>query len=193
MLSATLHAVLLLGLQLVGAASVAPPEPGRPAAPVMTGRVIAAPAQQAAPAVAPPEALKPVAEPKPVPVSAGASAPGDLDVQVEFAYADYLEPSRLTQRPAVLGSIDIPYPDLRGEKPAIQVVLTLYINERGIVDRVQVEDPDAPGSFIEAAKQAFSSAAFQPGRAGDQPAKAKIRIAVDFDVREGESQRLPGK
>lgn len=191
MLSAVLHTALLLALQPV-AGSVAPPKPARTPLPVMTGRMISAQTtNQATPAIAQFETSKPSVKPELAPRAA--SSPGGFDIRVEFAYADYLEPNRLTQRPTVLGNIDIPYPELEGDKPNIQVVLTLYINERGIVDRVQVEESGAPRPFVEAAKQAFSSATFRPGRSGDQFTKAKIRVAVDFEIREGVTHHSSGK
>ena len=102
--------------------------------------------------------------------------------------AEYLPAEHLAQRPAALIPIEIRYPDVRGQSSVTAVVLTLFINERGAVDFVELDDPNVPAAFADAAKSAFELATFDPGRDGIRPVKSRMRVEVRFDSDEGIQQ-----
>jgi outer membrane biosynthesis protein TonB len=99
------------------------------------------------------------------------------------AQAEYRSAEILSQRPAALSPIEIPYPDVDAGGPGTvtTVVLTLYINERGIVDFIELDDPSAAGPFAAAVRRAFERAAFEPARDGMQPVKSRMQIQVSFE------------
>lgn len=116
----------------------------------------------------------------------------DVGHQVPVAETHYVPAEQLTQRPAAVGAVDVPYPDVLTEAQAITVVLTLYINERGTVDRVEVEESgEAPSPFIDAARTAFGSARFSPGRDENTDVKSQLRIAVDFTAPDPMERQAP--
>ena len=103
-------------------------------------------------------------------------------VQANASDSGYLTASLLSRRPTALEVVDIPYPDsTESGTGAASVVLVLFINEQGTVDRIEVEGSDVPAPFAEAAKNAFSRATFDPGRLMDQPVKSQVRIEVSFN------------
>lgn len=105
----------------------------------------------------------------------------DPDAPVAPANSEYLTPEQLSQRPTALTTISIPYPEVDGQSLVATAILTLYINERGTVDLVQVEDPDVPAPFADAARSAFGFATFSPGRIEDRPVKSRIRVEANFE------------
>lgn len=145
------------------------------AAPSSAGVVVATPNRPGIGHAVPRAAARPappVEEPRRDPVpKIQATTPSD---------ADYLSASRLSQRPAAVGAIDVPYPDMPSNATVAPLVLTLFINERGTVDRIQVENDDAPAAFAEAARSAFALAVFTPGRIDAHAVKSQLRIEVDF-------------
>jgi protein TonB len=60
-------------------------------------------------------------------------------------------------------------------------VLSLFIDEQGMVHRVRVEGSGLPPAFEQVARQAFLGARFAPGRKNQQAVKSHIRIEVSFD------------
>jgi len=119
----------------------------------------------------------------PSPPSLARQPGGKAEIEIEAAAgSDYVIASQLSQRPAVLGTIDVPYPDIVPEGGEVRIVLTLYINERGIVDRVQVEDSTVPTPFADAARRAFLLATFTPGRAHDQAVRSQVQVEVSFSA-----------
>jgi len=116
------------------------------------------------------------------PVDAPAVQSEGLAVQADASDSGYLTASLLSQRPTALEAVDIPYPDATESGTwTASVVLVLFINEQGTVDRIEVEGSDVPTPFAEAAKNAFSRATFDPGRLMDQPVKSQVRIEVSFN------------
>lgn len=93
----------------------------------------------------------------------------------------YLPRSALTQPPQPRGEILIPYPEAA---PAgrWRAVLTLFIDAEGQVRRVRVETPGLPGPFAEAARQAFMSAPYVPGRVHEQTVNARIAVEIEFEA-----------
>ena len=91
----------------------------------------------------------------------------------------YLPGHQLDQRPQILTHVEPNFPTL-ALAPVGRVVLALYIDEAGRVDRVAVETDDPNGAFAAAAREAFAKARFLPGMKGGVPVRALLRFEVLF-------------
>lgn len=92
----------------------------------------------------------------------------------------YLRPNELTDRAVPRALYVFPFPEgdfsgLRGK-----VVLSIYVSETGNVDRVTVDDTDLPEPFAVSAQQVGMSALFFPARRNGVPAKALVRLEVEY-------------
>ena len=76
----------------------------------------------------------------------------------------------------------VPYPEGFTADGKADVILTLYISELGVVDRIVPDAGQHVPVLVEAAQAAFRSAVFTPGLAGNRAVKSEIRIAVTFDA-----------
>lgn len=102
----------------------------------------------------------------------------------------YLPRRLLSVVPRLLTPILVPYPEDLQEAlgasaplgPAeARLVLTLYINELGVVDRAHIDKGrDLPAAFQTAAEQAFAAARFEPGEVEAGVVKSLIRVEVVF-------------
>lgn len=91
----------------------------------------------------------------------------------------YYRSSELTVRARVLD--DLPESFSIEGVPAQNVILRLYIDEAGAVDRVEPERsflPEAQGRRLEAA---FARLRFAPGRLGELAVKSQMRIEVRLE------------
>ncbi|GAP34815.1 hypothetical protein ABXN37_06565 [Piscinibacter sakaiensis] len=57
---------------------------------------------------------------------------------------------------------------------------TVFIDERGVVQRIVADGPTLPPRLQQAAEEAFKATAFEPGRVGAQAVKSLIRVEVAF-------------
>ena len=90
----------------------------------------------------------------------------------------YHRTSELSERPAPLESIEPRFPE--GAPETGRVKLRLYINERGLVDAVDITEAEPAGVFEEAAAKAFAAAHFRPGYRDASPVKSQIALEVRF-------------
>jgi len=81
--------------------------------------------------------------------------------------------------PRPLGEIDPLVPEAAGARGGV-VVLRLYINEHGTVDRAEVLRSTPPGLFDASAVDAFSNARFSPGYLAGVAVKSQMTIEVKF-------------
>jgi TonB family protein len=81
--------------------------------------------------------------------------------------------------PRPLQDIEPEYPPEAGYQPGT-VVLRLFIDETGSVDRVDVLRGTPPGLFENAARTAFAAAHFSPGRIAGIAVKCQLTIEVEF-------------
>lgn len=97
--------------------------------------------------------------------------------------ATYYRARDLDVRPGIMVRVTPDYP-LAAARGGIsgKVVVRLYINEKGIVDRVETVRATPPGYFEQSAERAFRAARFSPGRKGKQAVKAQLLIEVSFDA-----------
>lgn len=110
------------------------------------------------------------------PTGAGTAAQaGDPD-------AEYLPSRLLTRGPAPQQSIDLFYPEL-APTGHFRAVLTLFIDDQGVVQRVRVDaaqDSGLPAALEEATRQTFLRSAFVPGELDGRPVRSQLRIEVEF-------------
>lgn len=86
--------------------------------------------------------------------------------------------SELSERPAPLERIEPRFPE--GAPETGRLKLRLYINERGLVDAVDITEAEPAGVFEEAAAEAFRAARFRPGYKDATPVKSQIALEVRF-------------
>lgn len=91
---------------------------------------------------------------------------------------DYLPPSRLTERPHPIDSIDPTPPGWAVTGVVGEVELLLLISSDGGVDAVLVVHTTLPDAFVESAKLAFKTAKFTPGMVNNHAVRSRLRIVV---------------
>lgn len=183
-LSALLHAAVLYNTH--GSGRGGAPSAGRdtlivrllpaeqPPAPVVIPD--AARRESALDAVAP----APEAAATPLPVNALApSTPGPNGPR-QLSETRYYLGSELDSRATPLQAIEPEYPDDPGERER-NVVLRVYISERGTVDNVAVQAAGAAAAFENSAREAFARARFTPGMLRGVPVKSQLTVEVKFD------------
>ncbi len=127
-----------------------------------------------------PDAVEPLARPALEPLASSAPA---LNVDAGFDEQSYLPRPRLTVPPALQGSVLLSWPP-HDAPPAGRYagVLSLFIDEFGVVQRVRVEDGELPASLQEQARAVFLGAQFSPGQLQGQVVKSRIRVEVSFEA-----------
>ena len=91
---------------------------------------------------------------------------------------DYLPPSRLTERPHPIDSIDPTPPGWAVTGVVGEVELLLLISSAGRVDAVLLVHATLPDAFVESAKLAFKTARFTPGMVNNHAVRSRLRIVV---------------
>ena len=160
-----------------------PPPPAEPAKPET---VTATPDRDATAARPPPQPRAAVPETRPAirsPAEAPASEPVTADTSPVAAppapAVTYQGAMGLDPPPRPLGEIDPLVPEAAGARGGV-VVLRLYINEHGTVDRAEVLRSTPPGLFDASAVEAFSNARFSPGYLAGIAVKSQMTIEVKF-------------
>jgi TonB family protein len=89
----------------------------------------------------------------------------------------YLSSGGLDPPPRLLDDIDPAVPPEAGPRGGV-VVLRLFINERGGVDKAEVLSSAPPGLFDASALEAFGNARFSPGYFAGVPVKSQVTFEV---------------
>lgn len=93
----------------------------------------------------------------------------------------YFHLSELTQQPGILhddvSNLILRVPGL----PPQSVILRLFINDQGEVDRVLVEDSYLSAEVERHVVEAFSKMRFQPGKIGEEFVRSQLRIEVRLE------------
>lgn len=101
-----------------------------------------------------------------------------LDERIE-----YLPASDVDERPVPLGPVMVPPPnDAEWNSNKGYLVLLLYINAKGVVERAEVESSDVPESVSNAAIHTFTGVEMQPGVKGGVSVNTKMKIRIDYDA-----------
>lgn len=132
-----------------------------------------------------PAASAAAADPGPTTPAIPTGIPASSPPQAQTDDASYLPREALSVVPTLLNPVllDVPrdVPDGR-----YRVELTLYIDELGGVRRAVVSAPDdTPPRLLEIARQAFLASLFRPGQREGRPARARLRVQVEFEADSG--------
>jgi protein TonB len=97
--------------------------------------------------------------------------------------SDHYYPVReLDVRPGITKNIEPEYPAAAARRSLSgKVVIRLYIDEKGSVERVQTLRANPPGVFERSAERAFRAAHFTPGMKAGHAVKTKMTIEVSYD------------
>lgn len=145
-------------------------------------------ASESAPASAPASASAP---PLPATAPAVTAVADGLDPEqwpptgagpVDAADQAYWPRNLLTRPPTPQQSIDLLYPAL-APSGRFRAVLTLFIDEQGVVQRVRIDEADdsgLPPILEDAARQTFLRSTFTPGEIDGRPIRSRLRIEVEY-------------
>lgn len=109
--------------------------------------------------------------------------------------APFWRRTEVDQGPIPLQPVVIPYPEGVQVAQAVRGIITLYIDEHGVVRRVEPKDRTLAPAMVHAARDAFLQARFQPALRQQAPARVQIDIEVQFDPPEappGNRSLTPG-
>lgn len=176
-ISAAIHSMMLLGINYAsGSAS------GFPVALTLAG---AAPLQVR---IDPEPAAKPLTDDATRPLtritqddpatSSSAPLPAGLLPPVMYARAGDLD-----VKPQIRDRVIPVYPESAANLTG-KVIVKVFINARGTVDKVAVVRAEPPGVFDDSAVSAFSAARFTPGMKGHKAVKSLLVLEVDYDSAE---------
>jgi protein TonB len=99
---------------------------------------------------------------------------------------DYVPRQYLSTVPSPVTDVQVPFPEgLKGEFSR-RVQLSLFIDERGVVQRVRIDESSGETALEDAARDTFRQTRFTPGHIYGKPVRSLIRVEVDF-----EAQRIP--
>ncbi|MEY4764182.1 MAG: hypothetical protein RI907_855 [Pseudomonadota bacterium] len=188
--ASALHAAVWVGfMQRSGSAPNAAPSASQVRAPMQWVRVVSrAPSLPAvAPAVGPTPPPMLDAAPSPQPTPQPTEPPPEAmppQAPAEGEVTWWPRP-QLTQPPVPQTLVSLDFPPDDPETGRHRVVLNVYIDEAGHVQRVQLA-PDSepvPSDYFNAARDAFLATRFAPGEIQGQVVKSLIRMEVVFDQR----------
>jgi TonB family protein len=88
----------------------------------------------------------------------------------------------LDVRPGITTRVEPEYPEAAARRALSgKVVLRIYIDESGAVERAVALRADPPGVFEQAAERAFLAARFTPGLKGGHPVRVQMTLEVTFE------------
>jgi protein TonB len=94
----------------------------------------------------------------------------------------YYTTPELDVRPWIKERIEPEYPEKAYRRfLSGKVVVQLYLDESGKVERAVAVRADPGGYFEEAAEKAFLAARFTPGMKGGRPVKVRMQMEVSFE------------
>lgn len=117
-----------------------------------------------------------------IPVAAAIPQPDESEPLIPLpahAESHYYPTRELSLRPRVTKDVS-PAIQFAGV-PAQTVILRLFINEEGSIDRVDTEQSFLPEDMAKNLRDAFSTVKFQPGIREGIPVKSQMRIEVRLD------------
>lgn len=98
------------------------------------------------------------------------------------AASRYYPVRELDVRPGITKNIEPEYPAAAARRSLSgKVVIRLYIDEKGSVERVETLRAKPSGYFEQSAERAFRAAHFTPGMKGGRAVKTKMTIEVSYD------------
>jgi protein TonB len=121
--------------------------------------------------------------PAPSPAPAPAGEPPVADPQrALLPQPHYYLTRELDVRPGIMTRVEPEYPEAAARRfLSGKVVLRLYIEETGAVERVEILAADPPGYFEDSAQRAFSAARFTPGIKDGRAVRVQMTLEVSFE------------
>ena len=101
-----------------------------------------------------------------------------------------LRSGELDRSPRPLGEISPHYPETAGSRGG-SVVLRLFIDEQGVVERAEVVRAEPAGLFEDAARTAFMAARFEPGLRAGRPVRSEMTVEVEFTAADRDRSGSP--
>lgn len=95
----------------------------------------------------------------------------------------YVPRPKLSVVPVAQQTLMLEWPE-EGAPPAgrYQGVVSLYIDEEGIIRHVRFDDDGLPESLREQARTALATIRYSPGKVQDQIVKSRIRLELNFEA-----------
>ena len=100
-----------------------------------------------------------------------------LDAAGDYVPRPLLSVAPLSKAPIILNTP----PEVEAGGTRVQGVLALFIDEEGVVQGIEAQEPHLPSAFERAARDAFMAARFSPGELNGRAVKSRIRVEVVFD------------
>jgi hypothetical protein len=130
----------------------------------------------------------PIEKPHSQTIGAAANAPlmkgGFLYGPLDFVPSEYLSFS-----PKPLAEIEIPFPESLTGDVSLRLELALYIDEDGVVQKVQIAASHVPPQVQTAAVTSFLASRFKPGEIDGQVVRSLLRVEVHFESHLGDLSR----
>ncbi|MDB5857460.1 MAG: TonB family protein [Ramlibacter sp.] len=105
--------------------------------------------------------------------------------------AGYVPRGQLTVAPRPLREVDVPFPPDVSGIVDLNVQLSLFIDEGGVVRRVQLDRPEIPPAFARAVAETFQSIPFKPGEIDGVAVRSRIHLEVEFHAPPARQQQGP--
>lgn len=90
----------------------------------------------------------------------------------------YYSPLEVSARASPTQEIDLEPPELRTIPGQGKLILVLWINEAGTVDRIEVETSQVTSAMESILAEQFRRATFAPAQLDGKPVKSRMRIEV---------------
>lgn len=90
----------------------------------------------------------------------------------------YYGPLEVDERASPTREIDLEPPELRGIPGQGKLILVLWINEAGTVDRVEIETSQVVSAMESILAERFHQTTFAPARLDGNPVKSRMKVEV---------------
>jgi protein TonB len=102
----------------------------------------------------------------------------------------YYASRELDVRPGIRTHTEPEYPEAAARRSLSgRVLIELYIDETGTVERVAILRAEPPGVFDASVKRAFSAARFTPGMKEGRPVPVLMTLEIEFESQRPQAQR----
>lgn len=131
-----------------------------------------------------PSSEEPSGVPSQLPVSETTESVGIREAILPIGKADrYYTAAELDVKPLITTRTTPEYPDvLPVTSGTTRFEARIFIDERGHVEKVIVQNHDSTGAFAEAVIRAFSAARYTPGIKDGKPVKSLMILEISFDA-----------
>lgn len=93
----------------------------------------------------------------------------------------YYGPEELDEPPRPAEALVFSYPSDGIAHRAGYLQLTLYIDDSGELERVELGDSDLPQLFADSVEVEMRNVRYLPGRISGRPVKSQLQLRIDFD------------